>query len=143
MNDLNKLVIKVILDLPDSGSSDSSGKSTSAYIERLVPILNHLLPLIQNYIKSRESQFDCITSIEEHCLLKAERMTPIVFVKLVNYLYDKDVVKEDVILEWYRKVIPLAEFDHREQQELRSSKAVQGFIKWLEEAEEESSSDED
>ena len=137
MNDLNKLVIKAILDLPDSG------QSAQAYLERLVPTLNHFLPLIQNYIKSRESQCDCITSIEEYCLLKPERMTPIVFVKLVNYLYDKDIVKEDIIVQWYRKVSPLAEFDHREQQELRSSKAVQGFIKWLEEAEEETSSDED
>ena len=134
MKDLNALVIKAILDLPEC--------EDSSYFPRLKPVLDHLLPLIRNYIKSKDSQNDCITSVEEYCLGNDKRITALVFVKLINYLYDKEVLKEDIILEWHKNPKPLAEFDLEEQDQLRSLKPIHGFVQWLKEAEEESSDDE-
>ena len=135
MKDLNALVIKAILDLPECEDSPS------AYFSRLKPALDHLLPLIRNYIKSKDSQNDCITSIEEYSLVNVKRITPLVFVKLINYLYENEVIKEDIIVEWHQNPKPLAEFDLEEQEQLRAQKPIQGFIQWLKEAEEESSGD--
>ena len=137
MKDLNALVIKAILDLPECDDSPS------AYFSRLKPTLDHLLPLIRNYIKSKDSQNDCITSIEEYSLVNVQRINSLVFVKLINYLYDKEVLKEDIIIEWYQNPKPLVEFDLEEQEQLRAQKPIQGFVQWLEEAEEESSSGDD
>ncbi|CAG2161273.1 unnamed protein product [Oppiella nova] len=137
MKDLNFLVIKAILDLPNSAVNPS------AYFAQLKPSLDHLLPLIRNYIKSKESQNDCIEAIEDYCLKDCQRITPIMFVKLINYLYDNEVLREDVILEWHTNAKPLPELDLEEQESLRSHKAIQGFIQWLTEAEEESSSDDE
>jgi len=133
MKDLNMLVIKAILDLPENHNT---------YFTQLKPCFDHLLPLIRNYIKSKESQNDCLSSLEEYCLSQADRLTPLVLVKVIAYLYDAEVLKEDVILEWYKNAKPLAEFDLEEQETLRSQKPILNFIKWLQEAEEESSSEE-
>lgn len=134
MKDLNALVMKAILDLPETDYT------LSAYFSQLKPILDHLLPLIKNYIKSKDSQKDCISSIEEYSLQRTRRLSPSELIKIINYLYDEEVLNEDVITSWYKKAEPLPEFTLSEQNKLREHKAIKLFVKWLEEAEEESDS---
>lgn len=51
----------------------------------------------------------------------------------IHWLYDKDYVTEDVILEWFSKIQKTSAFYDK----------VTVFINWLQEAEEASSDDDD
>jgi translation initiation factor eIF-2B subunit epsilon len=134
VRELNMLVIKAILDLPNNDNN---------YLNNLMLSFEHFLPLIRNYIKNIDSQNDCLYSVEEYCLSQDNRMTPSVFAKVTAHLYLNDVFLEDVIKEWHKNAKPLAEFDFEEQTKLRSEKPVLGLIEWLETAEEEESESEE
>lgn len=133
LKELNMLVIKAILDLSYNSVN---------YFEHLQQSLSHLLPLIRNYIKSRESQVICLTSLEEYCLQHSNKLTPAHLSRVIHYLYDNDILEEEVIIGWHQTVRPLGEFDLSEQEQLRSHQPIQAFVKWLLTAEEESSSEE-
>ncbi|XP_054162967.1 translation initiation factor eIF-2B subunit epsilon-like [Oppia nitens] len=144
MKDLNILVMKAILDLPNCAENTDNAINANAYFDdQLKPCLVHLLPLIKNYIKSQDSQNDCIDAIEEYCLLSDQGINVSILAKTLHYLYFEDVLKEDTILEWHKNAKPLAELSFADQENLRKQKIVLGLIKWLEEAEEESSTDDE
>ena len=138
MNELITLIIKAILDLPNSTKKLTNG---SNYFSILLPSLTHLTPLIQNYVKSQESQRDCLIAIEEYCLLNQENINAATLTKVLKYLYDKDILDEDVIVNWFEKPKPISEVGPSEQEELRKQQSLRMFINWLKEAEEESSSE--
>lgn len=135
MKDVNSLVIKAILNL----ACQSEDKD---YFSVVKSHLNHLLPLVRNYIRSDESQNDCIYALEEYCLNNESILTPMNFIKIIQYLYDNSVLDEDIIVSWFKEPKMLPDHETEDQKKLRSRKEVILFIKWLLEAEEESSSDE-
>ena len=117
-----------------------------------------------NYIRSEESQTDCIYSIEVGydevnlslgfadvlnvfitCMQKvsvADQCVRSSLVKILHHLYNNDVLSEEVILEWHRNPKTAADDDQDDlatRQSIR--KQVTSFITWLQEAEEESESD--
>lgn len=69
-----------------------------------------------------------------------ELMTSDKIVKILHQLYDKDLVSEEVITKWGTKA-------SKKYVDLATSKkirrAAEPFLKWLEEAEEDESSDEE
>lgn len=135
MNEVNSLVIKAILKLAQKDDKD--------FLTLVKYQLKHLLPLVQNYIRSVESQNDCIYALEEFYLSNENILTSLIFTKIIQYLYDENILDEDVILSWYFKPKILEDHETIEQKKLRSEKEITLFVKWLNEAEEESSDDED
>lgn len=135
VNEVNSLVIKAVLNL--ALNSDENFSST------IKSNLKYGLPIIQNYIKSISSQNDCIYSIEEFQLQNKELVTSLHLIKIIKFLYEENVLEEDLILKWFYKPKSLSDHVTSEQETLRKSKEVGLFIKWLEEAEEESTDDQD
>ncbi|XP_052078561.1 translation initiation factor eIF-2B subunit epsilon-like isoform X2 [Mytilus californianus] len=133
IKDLHGMVLKSLIDLPFRQNTDGQ--------QLLVDIKKNLtkhLPLLKNYIKpnSTEPQMDGLMALEEFSLQEPRINT--VLVKILHMLYDMDVLEEQVLFRWH-KSIPQAE-DVPERERLR--KQVEPLIKWLQEAEEESSEDE-
>lgn len=125
VNEVNSLVIKAVLNLAlnSDGNFSSTVKSN----------LKYGLPIIQNYIKSISSQNDCIYSIEEFQLQNKELVTSLHLIKIIKFLYEENVLEEDLILKWFYKPKSLSDHVTSEQETLRKSKEVGLFIKWLEE----------
>lgn len=135
MNEVNSLVLKAILKLTHQAGGD--------FLVTLKEHMKYMLPVIQNYIRSDESQKDCIYSLEEFYLSNDDTIKPVVFVKILQYLYDKNVLSEETILPWFNEPDYLPEHEVKDQKRLRGQKELILFTKWLSEAEEESDSDSD
>ncbi|CAG2240156.1 EIF2B5 [Mytilus edulis] len=133
IKDLHGMVLKSLVDLPLRQNTD--GQKLVVDIKKN---LTKHLPLLKNYIKpnSTEPQMDGLMALEEFSLQEPRINT--VLVKILHMLYDMDVLEEQVLFRWH-KSIPQAE-DIPERERLR--KQVEPLIKWLQEAEEESSDDE-
>ncbi|RWS11581.1 translation initiation factor eIF-2B subunit epsilon-like protein [Dinothrombium tinctorium] len=140
IKELGFLVTRAVLEMP---KSLVESKSSGDYSSNLDSVLNKFTPVIKNYIKSAESQLIFLMAAEEFTLL--HQLGGSVFYKILKFFYDKDILEEDVILQWYENTQPLpalladCEFTLDDQLEFRRQKIVQAFVKWLQEAEEESS----
>ncbi|CAG0882649.1 unnamed protein product [Darwinula stevensoni] len=127
MKELCILVTRAIVSL----SADT--EDPSALLASLLPLLTQLLPLFQQYIKGKESQLDCLAGLEEHA--REHPAFALAFMRVLNFLYDKDILAEEAILEWNASGVTL------EGSAAEIRKKVEPFIKWLKEADEESDSD--
>ncbi|XP_033107936.1 translation initiation factor eIF-2B subunit epsilon-like [Anneissia japonica] len=135
MKELVQLVTKAIVELPNTHSPTVlTAKEFAAFI---IPFIKTLIPLLKNYLKGSESQLDFLGSLQECCITIGSLCVSLP--KILNILYDKDVLHEQVIVHWFKK-IPANDASPIFQQ-LR--KNVEPFITWLEEAEEETDSEDD
>ncbi|KAI1292349.1 Translation initiation factor eIF-2B subunit epsilon [Halotydeus destructor] len=145
INEVNMLVFRAMLDLPNVLEKPLKG----SYIEKLRTVLTGFIDVIRNYVKSAESQNDALVAIEQFYHLSQKNpetnLTATVLVNVLSWLYDKDVLDEDVILRWYLKPRSIqgllhsdAEITLEEQEALRKQSAVKKFIEWLNEDDEES-----
>lgn len=147
IRELIVLVVKAILDLPLQ-STDSS-LDERRYLEHITSALNHLIPLLNNYTKSTESQKDCLSSIEHFAVSNPTFCSANVLVRILLKLYESDVLTDEIIIDWHQQVLPFppplntnADFESR-QQTIRSSKPLVKLIDWLQQEQDESSDDED
>lgn len=136
MNEVTYNVIKAILSLPFHYLSEKKETATNQnYQKNLKIMVTYFYPIISNYIKTEDAQDDCLHAIEEIASTTQELLP---FLQhLLHMLYDKDILSEEKILEWYEsddKGIDSFEF---QKNNVRT--AIKPFIKWLEEAEEDSS----
>ncbi|GIY02567.1 translation initiation factor eIF-2B subunit epsilon [Caerostris darwini] len=129
IKEMNTLLIKALLKLPFETAEPSTSQQ---YLASLKPSLQFFKPLIANYIKKDDSQFHCLSSMEEF-MNTHEDIAPAV-VKVMHFWYDQDILNEPVILEWYKDISP----EHEKTKKLAST-----FVQWLLEADEESSDDEE
>ncbi|XP_074650422.1 translation initiation factor eIF2B subunit epsilon-like [Tubulanus polymorphus] len=100
-------------------------------------LLKKWMKVLRNYIKNSEAQKHCLTGLEELCL-QQDKMK-VILLKVLNFLYDQEILSEEVIIHWHKTVPSTGD------QAMRISirKQVDPFVTWLEEAEEESSDDDD
>ncbi|CAK9796509.1 Translation initiation factor eIF-2B subunit epsilon [Anthophora plagiata] len=127
-------VIKAILSLPFHYLSERKETVTSQnYQKNLKIMITYFYPIILNYVKTEDAQDDCLQAIEEVASTTQELLP---FLQhLLHLLYNKDVLSEEKILKWYKtNNINMDEFQNN-----KIKIAVKPFIKWLEEAEEDSS----
>lgn len=134
-------VVKAILSLPLHYLSEAGADhSTANYHKTLKPMLEHFHIIIANYVKTEDAQEDCLRAIEDTVATSEEILLAAQL--LFNYFYDRDILSEDKILEWY-------ELDDDEEDDLQREvrkkirNIVQPFMKWLKEAEEDSTEEED
>ncbi|KAK3914817.1 Translation initiation factor eIF-2B subunit epsilon [Frankliniella fusca] len=124
MGEVNLLVVKAILNLPESDS----------FLTQLWQMLTYFMPILKNYIKNPSAQVDCLQALKEVAGPESEMLPGVV--KFLNILYNQDILSEDVILKWYS--------DLKTDPESKDiCKVAAPFIKWLEEAEEESEDESD
>lgn len=108
------------------------------YLPAFTKVIKRFLSFLKNYVRSAESQKDCINAIEEQCL--ASRVIGTSLPKILHILYNTDVLEEEAILTWYAKSFPDAD-DQAQRTQLRQQ--VTPFINWLNEADEESDEESD
>lgn len=129
-------VVKAILVLPlHHLAEQKTSIDDVTYQKTLKVMITYFNPIIQKYVKTEDAQEDCLRAIHDaatttHQLLSFAQM-------LMHMLYDRDILSEEKILEWYENVADDEEETNAEA--IRS--AVAPFILWLKEAEEVSSED--
>lgn len=96
LSEVNFYVTKAILSLPKVKESSAN------IVQNLHHVLGHLGPVISNYIKYKDAMIDCLKGVEDCCNQEEEFKAKVA--QIVHYLYDKDYVAEDAILEWYENL---------------------------------------
>ncbi|OAD52498.1 Translation initiation factor eIF-2B subunit epsilon [Eufriesea mexicana] len=139
MSEVTYNVIKAILSLPFHYLSENKDNITNKnYQTNLKIMVIYFYPIILNYVKTDDAQDDCLHAIEEVASTTQELLP---FLQhLLHMLYDKDILSEDKILEWYESNDK--DINSHNSQEEKVRNAIKPFIKWLEEAEEDSSGNE-
>ncbi|KAK7603353.1 hypothetical protein V9T40_003352 [Parthenolecanium corni] len=125
VSEVNFNVIRAILNinLSDAGNA----KQMWQHMESK---LKYFLPIIRNYIKDSRAQRDCLAALED--VTASYGQLKMVLVKIINYMYDKDVLAEEAIVAWYNEL---------SNEEIKT--CLLSFIQWLNEAEEESDEESD
>ncbi|KAB0799072.1 hypothetical protein PPYR_06952 [Photinus pyralis] len=125
VKEVNFNVIKAILMLPFQLYLGQP------YLPSLRPLLDYFSPILKNYIRNISAMVDCLQAIEDVAANNNELNECVSAV--LNWLYNKDHLSEDVILNWFSGIDKNTRFYAR----------VEPFTNWLQQAEEASSSEED
>lgn len=130
-------VIKAILSLPLHYLCETKTPvDNQTYQKNLKIMLKYFDAIILNYMKNKDAQNDCLRAIED-VASTTDELLPYVQ-RLLHQFYDRDILSEEKILEWYESSSEDADVHHAKIRD-----AVQPFVKWLREAEEDSSSEKD
>jgi hypothetical protein len=142
IRELIVLVVKAVLDLPLQSATPSTEEKQ--YLEQINAALTHMIPLLNNYTRSIESQKDCLASIEHFAVCNRNVCTPNVLVRILLKLYEADVLSDDTILTWHRSATafptPLTNSTELAavQQQIRCSKPILKLMDWFEQEQEDS-----
>ncbi|GBM84120.1 Translation initiation factor eIF-2B subunit epsilon [Araneus ventricosus] len=129
IKEVNTLLLKALLKLPLESGQVSTPQQ---YLSSIKPSLQFFHPLVSKYIRSAESQLDCLSSIED--FMKSNEDISPALIKVIHFWYDKELLKESVIIKWFKDLSP-------ESDKVR--KQATTFITWLQTADEESSEEEE
>ncbi len=129
-------IARAVMEGPQS-SGTCQASELLHYIKNAV---SHLEPLLQHYIRGKEIQLNVLQVLAERAEQNASALA--IFPKVLLLLYESDVIEEASIMEWYLKLQSLEQSSSfSKRQELLTT--VKPVIEWLNEAEEETSSEED
>ncbi|CAN8033003.1 unnamed protein product [Ixodes persulcatus] len=136
MKGVISIVSRVVLETPVLCHQGGSGGALSApeYNARVKKCLVQFRPLLRNYVKDTESMLDCLAGLEASAEFVSayDRYLPSL-AGILNWFYDEELLSEDAIIHWFEKEDPSGAEEHT-----MVRKAVAKFVKWLQEAEEES-----
>lgn len=136
-HELNQAVVKSLLESSLHGASLPK-QDLSKNLKKAV---DYLLPVISNYIKTSDGQRDALNASEEF-FVQAMWAAPLCQTFL-HLLYDKDILEEPMILQWYSRKHVGGEDGGLEPQRKQLREQISRFITWLQEAEEESDDEDD
>lgn len=120
LNEVNFFVVKATFSL----ATVANGLEP---LKGFMQVYNYLgEKVIKNYIKGDSAMVDCLNATVECC--EEDENLKSKFMHVVKFLYDKDVLTEDAIIEWY---------DDVQHEWVKNS--LQPIIKWFQEAESEES----
>uniref|UniRef100_A0A182W3Y7 Translation initiation factor eIF2B subunit epsilon n=1 Tax=Anopheles minimus TaxID=112268 RepID=A0A182W3Y7_9DIPT len=123
--EVNYYVVKAILQI--MLQEDGVVTNTVATLRRL---LDYFGVVFRNYIRDRDAMMDCLKAFEEMCSTSETMRTKIA--QLVHYLYEQDLIGEEVIIEWY---------DGMEDETIKST--LSKLVHWLQESSEEEDEEDD
>lgn len=129
-------ILKAILSGPQQGEDSCQNPREMLSYSRKT--LKYLFPLLQNYVKSLDSQLQLIQNLEEQALLN--EVVGVIFMSILRSLYDNDVIEEVAIAKWNASPVACSSEEGLKHHE-KMKKQAQPFLEWLEQAEEESGSD--
>ncbi|KAL9984735.1 hypothetical protein ACROYT_G007068 [Oculina patagonica] len=136
-HELNQAVVRSLLE----SSLHDASLSKQDMSKDLKKAVDHLLPIISNYIKTSDGQRDALNAAEEF-FVQAMWAAPLCQTFL-HLLYDKEILEEPMILQWYSRKPAGGEDSGFEPQRKQLRQQISRFITWLQEAEEESDDDDD
>nr|CAD7569596.1 unnamed protein product [Timema californicum] len=120
VQEVNYHVVRALVSLP----------SPDNYWGQLRMQLGYFLPILVNYIRNQQAQEDCLQALEEVATSRKELRDSLL--KLLHLLYEQEILGEEAILKWHSS----PDLDDPAATPLRTT--VEPFIKWLQEADEES-----
>uniref|UniRef100_A0ABM2A887 Translation initiation factor eIF2B subunit epsilon n=1 Tax=Anopheles coluzzii TaxID=1518534 RepID=A0ABM2A887_ANOCL len=123
--EVNYYVVKAILQI--MLQQDGVATNTVGTLRRL---LAYFGVVFRNYIRDRDAMMDCLKALEEMC--PASETVRAKLPQLVHYLYEADLIGEQVIIEWY---------DGLADAGLQA--ALSKLVQWLQESSEEEEDDDD
>jgi len=130
-------VIKAILSLPLHYLSETKTLvNNKNYQKNLKDMITYFDTIILNYVKNEDAQDDCLRAIED--VASTTDVLRLYTPHLLHQFYHRDILSEEKILEWY-------ETDNEDVDVLHNKvrNAVQPFITWLQQAEEDSTESDD
>ncbi|XP_053692526.1 translation initiation factor eIF-2B subunit epsilon [Sabethes cyaneus] len=127
LSEVNFYVVKAILMLLTMQEN-----AASAIVSTFKQLLTYFGPVFKNYIRGRDAMFDCLRALEETC--EQEEMVRTKIAQLVHYLYERDFITEEVILEWHQ------ELEEEDPGSLKQS--LSKLVDWLMQSSEEEEEDE-
>lgn len=142
IEDVGFVLVISILDIPNQLNQGLTDEKL--FYTTLHKALQHCLPLFKHYVNSIDSQIDCLLALENYALISRNPLFSVnVLVRVLSFLYDNEILNEELILKWYKSFHAFPQMFHKigneKRKSLRSNAALQKYINWLEEAEEESS----
>ncbi|KAK9914949.1 hypothetical protein WJX75_002748 [Coccomyxa subellipsoidea] len=131
---------------PESAPETATPAGKTELLRRLQRLLNTWTDLLKQFLRSEDDQVDLLLTLEEFCGEEGVfegtgeqcGLFSAVFAKVLQLLYDAEVVSEDAFLKW------ADEKAHAEAEDRVFLDKAAEFLKWLREAEtEEENSDEE
>lgn len=137
MREVTYNVVKAILCLPLHYLSEIKDSiDPRNYKQNLKIMIDYFQPIIFNYVKTETAQEDCLRAMEE-VAGTTDQFLPFLQ-SLLHLFYNRNVLSEEKILEWYEST---DETDEITAKNVRD--AVRPLIRWLQEDDEEDSSESD
>jgi len=109
-------------------------KKEELVAEQAVKHLRLYTSVLQAFTLTERSEIALILKVQEFCYENMNFMK--VFMKIVLLFYKTDVISEEVILKWYKEA-------HSPKGKMHFLEQMKKFILWLQEAEEESDTEEE
>ena len=139
ITELCQTVIRSLLEL----SVKDETRPKQDIVKDLDKIIKDLYMLLVKYFNNIDDQIHAVTAAEEYfaCRLQIGG----IFATYLHKMYDIDLIDESVILKWYSTPLQCDDVHTRDSyKELRENQTLAKLVTWLQEAdEEESSEDED
>jgi len=121
----------------------STNQGNLSLLRALKGHLSEWAALLQKYLRAEDDQVDLLLTLEEFCgaegYFSNERgasFAPL-FCKVLEILYDLDILSEEACLTW------AGEKEHADEEDKLFLNKAKPFLKWLEEAESEEEEDDD
>ncbi|XP_044278249.1 translation initiation factor eIF-2B subunit epsilon isoform X2 [Varanus komodoensis] len=133
LKEVMEVLSRVVLEFPLQQMN--AEKDPQHYCMLVVQLLKNWAPVFKNFIKRSSDHLDALHAIEEF-FLEHEGLC-MSLAKVLMTFYQLEILAEEMILTWFSQGNPS---DRGKQ--LRKNQRLQKFIQWLEEAEEESSEEE-
>uniref|UniRef100_W5MB06 Translation initiation factor eIF2B subunit epsilon n=1 Tax=Lepisosteus oculatus TaxID=7918 RepID=W5MB06_LEPOC len=130
LKEVMQILTKVVLEFPFQ--QEGQQLTTSQYGSRLIPLLKRWALVFKNYVKRAQDHLDCLAAIEEFFLEYDTHWGAML--KVLMNAYQQEILAEEAILHWFSKGV-----SSEKGRQLRKNQGLLKFIKWLEEAEDESS----
>lgn len=137
IEDVPLAVIKAIVEGPENSTAEQASE-LHLYVKNAI---SYFVSLLQHYIKGTDVQRNVLQTLAESAEQQSNIMS--IFPKIILLLYDAEIVEEGPITDWYLTKLQGAEhgFAPAKRQELLSR--MKPVIEWLENAEEETSGEEE
>lgn len=126
--EVNFYVVKAILQL--LVMQESAAKNIVTTLNQL---LTYFGSVFKNYIRGRDAMVDCMKALEETCEQNELLLSKVA--QVVHYLYEKDYVTEEVILEWHEEL--------EDGPDANVKKSLAKLVEWLQQSSEEEEDDDD
>ncbi|KAL8473248.1 hypothetical protein ACS0TY_030180 [Phlomoides rotata] len=121
-------MMKLAVDTPHGSSGDLFKNVTS--------VITKWKKLLKYYLHSIDEEIEVILKFEEMCLESAREYS-MLFMQVLNLLYNLDILQEEAILDW------ASEKEGADESDKLLLKQAESFIQWLKTASEEEASEED
>lgn len=115
-------ILNLALEAPHAGPSELFINAQN--------VITKWRDLFKNYLKSEDDEVEVLLKFEEICQETGKEFAPI-FSKVLEVLYDKDILTEEAILSW------ASEKQEADESDKVFVKQSESFIQWLQEASEE------